>query len=172
MPASTAASTNLCSPVARPTSASAEIAMPFQAARTLSSVAGRMRRSRTSNSSARARWMSEASSPGSTSRSAATSSSGTGRQSTFVPSQLPSGIAPSAPATVSPAISTSSAHDQTKNLPSTPSLSASWEEENPPPGCRSSRSRYSQVSTATRRYGSCRVTCHARTYRRASSALS
>ena len=81
----------------------------------------------------------------------ATASSGSGRHSTFVPSQLPSGVAPNAVATASPAIATSSSQGQTKNRPSTPSLSASWEEKNAPSACRSSRSRYSQVSVATRR---------------------
>ena len=107
------------------------MARPFQAARTLSSVAGWALASRASNSrgSAAATW------------AASSSPAGLGVHRTLVPSQLPSGVAPRWRATGSPAIETSSSNDQTKNRPSTPSESASWEEKNPPSPWRSSRSR-------------------------------
>ena len=111
---------------------------------------GWTRASRSSNSLDLAASRSRSSSSGSSSSSAATASSGRGRQSTLVPSQLPPGVAPNAVATASPPTSTSSSHDQTKKRPSTPSLSASWEEKKPPsrmPASRGARSRRSRVAT-------------------------
>ena len=136
--------------------------MPFQAASTLSSVPGLTRRSRASNRTSRASSISAASSVASSPNPGATADGETGRQSTLVSSQFPCGVAPKQVATGSPTSATSSSHDQTKNRPSTPSLSASCDDQNPPSGCWSSRSRYSAVSTATRRMSSFRVTCQAR----------
>ena len=67
------------------------------------------------------------------------------------PAQFPSAVAPKQAATGSPTRSTNSSQVHVKNLPSTPSESASWEEKNPPSGCCISRSRYSTVSVDTRR---------------------
>ena len=113
----------------RAASASAASARPFQAAIALSSSSGFGRRSRRSNSRARS---SGSRSPRTTNRpcsNGCSSSSGT----------------PS-----------SGAHVNVR--PSTPSVSASCADANPPEGRRSSRSMYSSVSSATWRYRSLPVT--------------
>ena len=103
----------------RPASAKARIASAFQAVRILSSTAGCTRTSRASNN----RLLASSHLP-----------FPAGARNTFVPSQLPVGVAPNASAASSPTSATSSSHDHTKNFPSTPSLSASCDEKKPPSG--------------------------------------
>ena len=98
----------------RPAIASAPIASPFQAATTLSSIAGWARCRRRSSRTLRPSSMACASATGSTPCRAATVSRASGSHRTFVPSQFPSGRAPNASATGSPTSRTSSSHDPTR----------------------------------------------------------
>ena len=149
-----AASAKRASPSTVAAWASAEIIRPFQATSTLSSVAGCTRRSRTARSCLRRGSSDAASVPACSPSSRSSSASGRGRTGTQWPSKL--GVSPKSQATsriampCSPTSAATSSRSQRKNLPSSPSLSASWVEKNAPVSEVISSSTHSQHSRATR----------------------